>query len=330
MDTDPTYGLQFATQTFNRVGLADRWAYYDAHTSRWLGPHANRILETCTTADILLNLSGVNPLRSWLTEIPVRVFVDTDPAFTQIRHLTDAAAQNLAVQHTAFFSFGENIGLSQCSIPDDHLPWQTTRQPIVLKAWPVKPGPPDGKFTTVMQWDSLPARIYNGRSYGMKSDTFGPYLDLPRRVGSILELAVGNPTAPRDLLRSNGWAVSNPLEAARDPWTYQQYIQQSKAEFGVAKQGYVVTRSGWFSERSAAYLASGRPVVIQETGFSDCLQTGAGLIPFSTPEEALAGLEEVNSRYEFHCRAARAVAEEYFDSAKVLNRLIEKATNYND
>ena len=161
----------------------------------------------------------------------------------------------------------------------------------------------------------------------MKSETFGPYIDLPQRVGPILELAVGNPTAPRDLLRSKGWAVSNPLEAALDPWTYQDYIQQSKAEFGVAKHGYVATRSGWFSERSAAYLASGRPVVIQDTGFSDWLQTGAGVIPFSTPEDALAGIEEVNRRYDFHCRAARAVAEEYFDSDKVLSGLIDKAMN---
>jgi hypothetical protein len=234
------------------------------------------------------------------------------------------------MQHTAFFSFGENIGLSRCSIPDDRLPWQTTRQPVVLETWPVKPGPAQGKFTTVMQWDSLPGRIYDGQRYGMKSDSFAPYRDLPKRAGPILELAVGSPTAPCNLLRAKGWTLSNPLEAARDPWSYQQYIQQSKAEFGVAKHGYVVTRSGWFSERSAAYLSSGRPVVVQETGFSDWLQTGAGVIPFSTPEDALAGIEEVNRRYEFHCRAARAIAEEYFDSAKVLSRLIDKAMNDNN
>jgi hypothetical protein len=161
----------------------------------------------------------------------------------------------------------------------------------------------------------------------MKSDSFGSYLDLPERVGPILELAVGSPTAPRDLLRAKGWTVSDPIEAARTPWSYQHYIQQSKAEFGVAKHGYVVTRSGWFSERSAAYLSSGRPIIVQETGFSDWLQTGAGVIPFSTPEDALAGIEEINSHYDFHCRAARAVAEEYFDSDKVLSRLIDKAMN---
>jgi hypothetical protein len=159
----------------------------------------------------------------------------------------------------------------------------------------------------------------------MKSDSFWPYLDLPERAGRIFELALGSPTAPRALLRSKGWAERDSREPTRDPWTYQRYIQHSKAEFSVAKHGYVVSRSGWFSERSAAYLASGRPVVTQETGFSDWLQTGSGVIPCSTPGEALAGIEEVNSRYEFHCRAARVIAEEYFDARKVLPRLIEYA-----
>jgi hypothetical protein len=326
-DSDPTYGLQFAKQTFEGVGLGDRWAYYDAHTSQWLGPYAQGIVNVCTSADLLLNLGGVNPLRPWLSEIPVRILVDTDPAFTQIHHLTDPVAQNLAMDHTIFFSFGENIGLSGCSIPDDQLPWQTTRQPVVLKTWPVTPGPSRGKFTTVMQWDSLPAREYKGCRYGMKSDTFGPYLDLPKRVGSIFELSVGGRTVPRDLLRSNGWIVCDPLKSVQDPWGYQSYIQQSKAEFSVVRHGYVVARSGWFSERSTAYLASGRPVLVQDTGYSDWLPTGSGVIAFSTPQEALAGIEDIDSRYEFHCRAARAVAEEYFDSVKVLRRLVEKAMN---
>ncbi len=326
-DTDPTYGLQFATSIFERFGLGDRWAYYDAHTSRWLGPCANHILGICATADLLLNLAGVNPLRPWLMEIPVRALVDKDPVFTQIRHLSEDAARNRALQHTAFFSFGENIGLSRSTIPKDGLPWQATRHPIFLDAWSVMPGLEQGKFTTVMLWDSYPAREYNGRRYGMKSDSFGAYIDLPQKAGPIFDLAVGSPMVPRALLCSKGWALRDPREPTRDPWTYQGYIQQSKAEFSVAKHGYVVSRSGWFSERSASYLASGRPVLIQETGFSDWLQTGAGVISFNTPEEALAGIEEINSRYEFHCQAARAIAQEYFDSRQVLLRLLEDAIN---
>jgi hypothetical protein len=326
-EIDPTYGLQFAAHVFGRVALAERWAYYNAHSSRWFGPCAARIDDLCATADLLLNLSGVNPLRAWFTEIPVRVLIDTDPAFTQIRHLTDLAARRQALQHTAFLSFAENITGSS-DIPDDGLPWQATRQPIVLEAWPLTPGPAQGKFTTILQWESYPALNYEDRRYGMKSDSFEPYLDLPKRTGSIFELAIGSSTAPREQLISKGWLLCDPLEITRDPWIYQRYLQQSKAEFTVAKHGYVVSRSGWFSERSACYLASGRPVVIQETGFSDWLQTGTGVISFNTPEEALMGIEEINSRYEFHCRAARAIAEEYFDARKVLSRLVQHAISY--
>ncbi len=326
-DTDPSYGLAFAQRTFKRLGLGERWAYHDAHTSRWHGPCSDRIFKICSKADLLLNLSGANPLRRWFEEVPVRALIDTDPAFTQIRHLKDSASWSEASKHTAFLTFGENITMDSSAIPDDGLPWETTRQPILLDIWPFVPAPSQGKYTTVMLWDSYPAVEYNGLCYGMKSDSFKPYLDLPVSAGNIFELAVGSPSAPKDLLRSKGWLLCNPLEVARDPWTYQRYIQRSKAEFSVAKHGYAVSRSGWFSERSAAYLASGRPVVTQDTGFSEWLQTGSGVFPFSSLGEALAGIEDINSRYDFHCRAARAIAEEYFDARKVLPRLIECAMN---
>jgi len=324
-DTDPTYGLKFAANAFEKLGLGERWAYHDAHTKRWRGPSAGHILDVCASADLLLNLSGVNPLRPWMQKIPARAFVDTDPAFTQIRHLTDATARALASQHTAFFTFAENIRQPVCTVPDDRFVWTPTRQPVVLDVWPVTPADPSAKWTTVMQWDSYPAREYAGRRYGMKSESFGDYMDLPESAGRIFELAVGSSSAPRALLESKNWTVRDPRDVTRDPWTYQRYIQESKAEFSVAKHGYVVSRSGWFSERSAAYLASGRPVVTQETGFSTWLPSGEGVLAFSTRAEALAAIEEVNERYDFHCRAARAVAEEFFDARKVLPELIERA-----
>jgi hypothetical protein len=327
VDTDPTYGLRFARAAFDRLGFGDRWAYYDAHTGRWLGPAAPTILDRIAGADVLLNVSGVNPLRPWLLHIPSRVFIDTDPAFTQIRHLTDSAARARAEAHTSFFTFGENIPARRSCVPDDGLPWQPTRQPVVLDAWPVTPGEPRGRFTTVMQWDSYPARDYGGQRYGMKADSFGPYLELPARSGVAFELALGSARAPREMLRDCGWSLRDPLEVTRDPWSYQEYIRSSKAEFAVAKHGYVVSRCGWFSERSACYLASGRPVLAQDTGFTDWLPTGRGVLSFGSPDEALAGVEEISRRYEFHSRAARAVAEEHFDAANVLTSLIERALN---
>jgi hypothetical protein len=325
MGTDPSYGLRFAARAFDAVGLGDRWAFHDAHMSRWLGPAAGRVGDVGAAADLLLNLSAVNPVRWWLARVPARALIDTDPAFTQVSHLTDPWARERARQHTAFVSFGENIGRPGCTVPDDGFPWRPTRQPVVLDAWPVTPGPAGGKFTTVMQWDSYTTEEYAGRRYGMKSASFEPYFDLPARAGAAFELAVGSPSAPRDRLRRHGWEVRNPLGPTRDPWTYQRYLQESRCEFSVAKHGYVVSRSGWFSERSACYLASGRPVVVQDTGFSDWLPTGAGVLAFTTPEEAVAAIEDVNRRYDFHCRAAREIAEEYFDAARVLPRLLELA-----
>ena len=331
VETDPTYGLRFAAHSFERLGLGERWCYYDVHTATWMGPLASRAREVCAAAELVLNLSGVNPLRAWTERAPARALVDTDPAFTQIRHLTDPKAHALAAEHNSFFTFAENIGRDDCLVPADGFAWQPTRQPIQLDAWPITPGPRNGSWTTVMQWDSYRAREYEGQRYGMKSDSFETFVDLPASaaerfvVPPRFEIALGSESAPREYLRTKGWQLLDPLEVTRDPWSYQDFIRGSKAEFSVAKHGYVTSRSGWFSERSAAYLASGRPVLTQQTGFSDWLPTGAGLLAFETMDEALAGMAEIDANYEHHCRAARQLAESHFDARKVLTDLIERA-----
>ncbi len=325
IDGDPTYGLEFTAQAFAQLGLAERWAYYDAHSLCWHGALAAHVHTICATADLLLNISGLNPLRSWTQKVPTRVLIDTDPAFMQIRHLTDRAAYDLAQQHTDFFTFAENVARGTAQLPNDRFPWQPTRQPVVAAAWPVTTGDPHRPWTTVMQWDSYAAREYAGQKFGMKSDSFAEYWELPEIVGHCFELAIGSRLTPHEKLTAHGWKLLDSRLPTRDPWTYQQYLQQSKAEFSVAKHGYVVSHSGWFSERSAAYLASGRPVLTQDTGFSEWLPTGAGLLAFNSRAEALAGLAEINQRYEFHCQAAREVATSYFDSDQVLSELIERA-----
>lgn len=324
-DTDPTYGLDFAARAFDQIGLGDRWAYHNAFCSRWLGPCADRVSEICASADLLINLGGTNRLRPWLLQVPVRVFLDKDPVFTQIRNLTEPQRRERAGQHNAFFTLGENVSRRPSALPPDGIRWQATRHPMALEFWPATPAPPTGRFTTVLHWHSYPPRVYGGVRYGLKADSFAPYQDLPEKAGPLFEMAVGSPAAPRDLLRRQGWMIRDPLEVTRDLWTYQSYIRGSRAEFSVAKQGYVVSRCGWFSERSAAYLASGRPVLLQETGFSEWLPSGAGVLAFRTPEEALAGIDEINSRYEFHCRAAREIAAAYFDARTTLAPLIERA-----
>lgn len=323
LSTDATYGLQFLSECLAALDLPQRWAYYDAHLDTWHGLTAHQVHEILATADLCLNLSGVNPLRPWLMSVPVRAFVDTDPAFTQIRHLTSPAARERAERHTVFFSFGENLPGGRSAIPDDGLPWQPTRQPIVVDAWPVIPGPVDGRFTSVLLWEAYPAVEYQGQRYGPKSDSFIPFVDLPSRTGPIFELAFGSSTGPGRLMEGHGWSLIDPRPLTRTLRDYQRFIHGSKAEFGIAKHGYVISRSGWFSERSAAYLASGRPVLVQDTGFSAWLPCGAGVLPFQTMDEAIDAIASVNSRYDWHCRAARDLAEAFFDSRAVLTRLIE-------
>ncbi|MGH2729135.1 MAG: hypothetical protein ACRDJI_00840 [Actinomycetota bacterium] len=322
-DADPSYGLSFATRVFREIGFGERWAYFDAHTATWHGPCSERVAELCSTADVVLNLAGVNPLRSWTMEVPIRVLVDQDPTFMQIRHLTEPARQELGSAHNRWVTFGANVGRPDCGVPDDGFAWKATRPPVYLGGIDVTPGPVDGLFTTVMQWESYPAREFAGERFGMKAESFESYKELPAHVGALFELALGGSSAPREQLRACGWLVRDPSDISRDPWTYESYIRSSKAEFGIAKHGYVISHSGWFSERSVAYVAMGRPVVVQDTGFSQWLTTEYGVLPFSTLEEAAESVRSVNRDYKKHAASAREIAHEYFDSGTVLSSLID-------
>jgi hypothetical protein len=323
--TDPTYGLAFVTRVFAKLNLGRDWAYFDAHKNTWHGPAATDVSAFVNHADLLIDVSGVNPIRHNVESIPVRVLIDTDPVFTQVRHLTNAVAQSRALQHTAFFSFGECIEDHQSGVPDDGFNWKATRQPIILDAWPLSDAPADGAFTTVMQWDSYPTVEFGGQCFGTKSESFGAIADLPTRVDVPLEIALGGHAAPRDELRRRGWRLADPLIVARDPWDYQKYLADSRGEFSVAKHGYVTSRSGWFSERSACYLAMGRPVIVQDTGFSKHLRCGAGLWTFRDADCAANALDQVQSNYSRECKAARELAAECFDSRKVLTSLLERS-----
>jgi hypothetical protein len=324
MTTDPTYGLQYARGIFDRQGLGKRWAYFDAHQNRWHGPAGAGALELFRTADLLVNVSCVNPVREWTLSPPLRVLIDTDPVFTQVRHMSTPV--DLRGAFTAFLTFGECFGTKACSIPDDGLSWRPTRQPIVLDAWPVVDGNPNGNFTTVMNWDSYRSVEYGGRAFGMKSASFKPYFDLPSRTTERLEIAMGGSTRPPQSFWDCGWLHADVDDVTRTPWSYQEYIRASKGEFSLAKHGYVESRSGWFSERSAAYLASGLPVITQETGFTDWLKADSGVIAFDSPDSAVDALRRVAADYPEHCRGARAVAREYFDSDDVLGDMIRQAT----
>jgi hypothetical protein len=321
---DPTYGLEFAQRAFLRIGMRDRWSYFDGHTNTWFGPASGEMLHVCRSVDIVINLSGANPIPSWLHHVDVRVFIDTDPGFTQAEIILQKRARTRALDHTVFFTFAELVGRG-ATLPNDGIDWKATRQPIVLGLWPTRPRPSDGCFTTVMLWESYPPLEVNGMRLGLKAQSFGPYLEIPHLTGYPFELALGGSSAPHKMLARYGWRTRDPRPATRTLETYEDYIGGSLGEFSVAKDGYVVTRSGWFSERSANYLTMGRPVVTQDTGFSEVLPTGRGLFAFSSLDEAIGALYEVMVRYDLHQQAAREIAETCFDARVVLTRLIEDA-----
>jgi hypothetical protein len=321
-DVDPSYGLAFVRATLAPYGLGEAWGYYDAHARRW---HGSVGAATVADLDMLINVSHLNPLREWALCVPARVAIDTDPAFTQIRNATDAPWRARVALHTHFFTFGERIGQAGVSVPDDGFPWVPTRQPVALDVWPMSAEPHNGRMTTVMQWDAYPPREFAGHRYGMKSDAFAPYFALPDQVSAPLEIALGSPEAPRDRLAAHGWHLRDPLAVTATSDSYRAYVRSSKAEFSVSKHGYVTSGCGWFSERSTNYLASGRPVIVQDTGFSKVLPTGAGLLTFTNPDEAVTAIEDVVSDYARHRRHAREVAAAHFGADVVLPPLLAQA-----
>ena len=326
MGSDPVPGLRFIDKELRETPLEGKWALFQPQHGRWTGPASERVPELCLTADLLVNVSAANPVREPFLKIPQRVFLDTDPTFSQLRMLTSPWNSALASRHTSFATFGESIGRGNCSVPTAGLDWKATRQPIVLDRWKVTPGPADRSFTSLLAWDSFRCEEYDGVRYGMKSESFQEVIDLPASTSARFELSFFDPSVVPHVLTDRGWRIRDGFETARTPSQYQQYVRGSKAEFSVAKHGYALSQCGWFSDRSATYLASGRPVVVQDTGFSQCLPVGEGLLTFRSLGDARAAVDEIQSNYRRHCVAARELAVEFFDSRKVLTALIEKVS----
>jgi len=320
---DPEYGIAYAKHIFDSTGLGNNWAYFDKHTNEWHGPLIGSVMDEIKKSDVLINLSLSNTMRDWFMRVPVRVAMDTDPVFTQIRNLTNDDRNGLTSAHNRFFTFGENFGKKDCKIPDDGFKWLPTRQPIVPGFW--KSVIDNGRWTTIMQWDSYSERQWNGVHYGMKSKSINSFLHLPSKLpNEKLEIALGGAAAPSEELTEAGWNIIDSLSVSKDTERYKEYIGSSRGELSVAKQGYVIANSGWFSERSACYLAAGKPVILQDTGFSEILPCGKGLFAFSEMNEILNAMEEINGNYLQHCREATEIAKIHFDYVRILEELLDR------
>jgi hypothetical protein len=338
---DPTPNVKHLMAVMARFGLTDRWAYRFPIRPRWFGlPHRQR-RAVIDSADLLINVSGTLKRPQEYRTARRLVYIDSDPVFTQIKLAVPRRYLKFKKRlrtHDVFFSFGEAFSKG---VPGSGITWRPTRQPVLLSEWR-HALPARDVFSTVMSWTSYRPLRYRGWRYGQKDMELRRFLDLPARVKpATLEVALSRTQhaewqtddsggtliteGPRDLLHRMGWRVVDATELCADLDAYREYVQSSSAEWSVAKNGYVRGQAGWFSCRSACYLAAGRPVVVQDTGFGPVLPVGEGVVPFRSLEGAVAAIQEVEADYVRHARAARAIADEYFDSDKVLTRLVDEA-----
>jgi len=328
LDPGRAGSVDYMRAVAERFGLGERWALLGAGSRETAGLGYEDVRRIAHGADVLVNISGSLTDEELLDPIPVRVYLDLDPAFNQ---LWQASGIDMRFgPHTHFVTVGQAIGTPECTVPTCGHEWIPTVPPVVLEHWPRADrmeGPGAGAFTTVGNWRGYGSVEHQGEHYGQKAHSMRTLMEIPARTDAVLRPALDiHPDETPDLeaLERNGWELLDPRTVAHDPDSYREFVAGSLAEFGVAKSGYVLSRCGWFSDRSACYLASGRPVLAQDTGFGRWLPAGEGLLAFSGTDDAVAGIEAVRSDYDRHSAAARRLAEEHLDSDTVLARLLAR------
>ena len=328
ISADCSYNVRYLETVMTRLGLGNQWIYRNAADGTYHGVNESVAKQFCARADLFVNVSGCGWLRPEYLAIPKKIFIDSDPMFTQIglAQGVSEVIQRIGA-HDFHFTFAEHINAPDCRVPQGGLHWIPTRQPIVLDWFPVSTTPPRDVLTTVMNWVSYKPSEYAGETWGQKDSEFIKFLDLPSHTPQKFEIAMGRGQGqqrPTELIRQHGWEIIEPDEALPDPWTYRDYLSNSRGEWSVAKEGYRKSRSGWFSCRSACYLALGRPCVLQDTGWSAHYPTGTGLFAFETSAEACAGIAALNADYARQSAGARALAEKIFDARHVLGEMLER------
>jgi hypothetical protein len=310
-----------------RFGLTSHATLLCEATRETVGVSYLELTRLAAGADVLLNVSGMLTDPALIEPIARRVYLDLDPAFNQLWH----ACEHIDMRfdgHTHFATVGQAVGRPGCRVPTCGRDWIPTLPPVVLSYWPsVATHAPELGWTTVANWRGYGSIQHDGAHYGQKAHSLRRVIGLPRRTAERLQLALSiDPGEVRDLeaLREHGWSLLDPAREVSTPDDYRAFIQRSTAEFGIAKSGYVTSQCGWFSDRSACYLASGRPVVAEDTGFSRYLPTGEGLIAFRDLDEASEAMASVAANYPVHARRAREIADEYFRSDRVLGTLLDR------
>jgi hypothetical protein len=324
-DVGRSANLSYFLQVMDAFDLRDSFSLLCDGGASTVGLDREQVLGLAADAELLLNVMGYLSDEEILDRVGRRVFVDIDPGFPQMWR--ELGLHDAFHGHHDFVTFGQNIGRPDCAIPTCGLRWITMSQPVVLEHWPVRTPRPDRPFTSIGAWRGPNAPIeFGGRTYGLRVHEFRKFVGLPSACpGSRFEMAFAiHPDDAKDieLLRREGWVVIDPRTVAASAGEYRAFVAGSKGELMVPKQMYVDTGSGLISDRSAYYLATGRPVLARDTGLGRLYPTSAGLLTFSTLEEAAAGVDAINRDYERHARAARDLAVEHFDSDRVLKKLL--------
>jgi hypothetical protein len=318
------YPAAYVRACLEPFGMGDCWIYRDNYRS--VGMPLEQLKEFCSSTDLLIMRAA--PFWNWREEYGLpqrRAFIDVDPGFTQIAIANgDAGLTEGIARAEKKFTYAQRFGEKDCAIPGDGGPWLKTRPPVYLPEWPACKSAAS-HFTSIMRWQGFKEVSFRGVSYGQRDKEFPRYFDMPRRTTQKFLIAQMG-IKPEELSR-HGWEVAAGEIVSRTPRSYREFINGSRGEFSVPKNGYVAMRGGWFSDRSVCYLASGRPVMIEDTGLKDWLPVGEGLLTFEDPEGALECVNNVNAQYGRHAHAARHLAEEYFATDKVLPQLLEAAMN---
>jgi hypothetical protein len=327
---DCSFALQSLRRIFTDFDLAESWIYRNGADGKFHGAGEKVAREWLRYGDLLVNVSSAGWLRDYDLRVGHRMFIDGDPMFCQIG-LLDGSNPLYAGRlrdHDSHFTFGLSVGQPDCPVPVDGITWRPTVQPVAIDQWPVTPVSADAPWTTVMNWASYKPKVWEGRTYGQKNLEFNRFRDLPSKTSVPLRLAMGlgvDGLRPAEELRQLGWDLVEPQEVVPDHRAYRSFLTNSRGEWSIAKHGYVEGRTGWFSCRTACYLGAGRPAVVQETGWSRHLPSNGGVLPFTTVEEAVEGLTEVERNYSKHSKAAREIALEFFDAKKVCQELLRLA-----
>ena len=327
------YAARLLERLAREFEFKNRWAF----CARYLrgqptaGLSLNRVRQLYREADAILNICGAQEFNDDLLASDRIIYVESDPGVEQIR--IDKGVRSTIDylrRHRALFSFGENVGTESFPVPTHNMKWLPTRQPVVTDLWKTNRAPSRAAvFTSVANWSTsgLKDITWRGEKYlWSKSREFLRFLAAPKKAGETFELATNIPDAKtRAKFLRNGWRFHSPLQLSVDYWLYRDYVRRSRGEFTVAKDQYVRLNTGWFSDRSASYLAAGRPVIIQQSGFTQHYGNDGGLFAFSSIKEIVEAVKAINADYAKHSRAAREVAREIFEAEKVLASLLDRA-----